>query len=96
MCRALATLARSEPEENKSCQPRHVGSRLEPRAGQLQVHAPEGPGNDAPIGGIKIGTGGGWFAARPAGPEEIYKICAESFRDEDRLRAMLYEARLGR
>jgi phosphoglucomutase len=37
------------------------------------------PGNDAPIGGLKVVTANGWFAARPSGTEEIYKIYAESF-----------------
>lgn len=50
------------------------------------------PGNDAPIGGIKVTTEGGWFAARPSGTEDIYKIYAESFRDEAHLKALLAEA----
>ncbi|MBN8727526.1 MAG: alpha-D-glucose phosphate-specific phosphoglucomutase [Xanthomonadales bacterium] len=50
------------------------------------------PGNDAPIGGIKVTTEGGWFAARPSGTEDIYKIYAESFRDEEHLKALLTEA----
>ena len=50
------------------------------------------PGNDAPIGGIKVVTANGWFAARPSGTEDIYKIYAESFRGEDSLRAILKEA----
>lgn len=50
------------------------------------------PGNDAPIGGIKVVTASGWFAARPSGTEDIYKIYAESFRGEDHLRDILREA----
>jgi phosphoglucomutase len=50
------------------------------------------PGNQAPIGGLKIGTANGWFAARPSGTENIYKIYAESFRDEDHLRRIIEEA----
>jgi len=50
------------------------------------------PGNDAPIGGIKVATENGWFAARPSGTEDIYKIYAESFHSEDHLRAILREA----
>ena len=50
------------------------------------------PGNDAPIGGIKVVTASGWFAARPSGTEDIYKIYAESFRGEDHLRGLLSEA----
>ena len=50
------------------------------------------PGNDAPIGGIKVIAAGGWFAARPSGTEDIYKIYAESFRGQDHLRALVREA----
>ena len=51
------------------------------------------PGNNAPIGGLKVVAASGWFAARPSGTENIYKIYAESFRDEDHLSAILSEAR---
>jgi phosphoglucomutase len=50
------------------------------------------PGNGASIGGIKVATAQGWFAARPSGTEAIYKIYAESFRDEKHLRDLLAEA----
>jgi phosphoglucomutase len=50
------------------------------------------PGNDAPIGGVKVVSKNGWFAARPSGTEDIYKIYAESFRDEGHLRTLLHEA----
>jgi phosphoglucomutase len=50
------------------------------------------PGNDAPIGGIKVVCANGWFAARPSGTEDIYKIYAESFRGECELRRILAEA----
>ena len=50
------------------------------------------PGNDAPIGGIKIESDGGWFAARPSGTEDIYKIYAESFRGDEQLRRILRDA----
>ncbi|MCW5735498.1 MAG: phosphoglucomutase (alpha-D-glucose-1,6-bisphosphate-dependent) [Enhydrobacter sp.] len=50
------------------------------------------PGNDGPIGGIKVVARSGWFAARPSGTENIYKIYAESFRGEDHLRSILGEA----
>ena len=49
-------------------------------------------GNDAPIGGIKVIAASGWFAARPSGTEDIYKIYAESFRGVDHLRSLLREA----
>ncbi|PWU07855.1 MAG: phosphoglucomutase, alpha-D-glucose phosphate-specific [Terriglobia bacterium] len=50
------------------------------------------PGNDAPIGGLKVVTAGGWFAARPSGTENIYKIYAESFHSEAHLSSILSEA----
>jgi len=50
------------------------------------------PGNDAPIGGLKVIAETGWFAARPSGTENIYKIYAESFRDADHLRRIEEEA----
>jgi len=55
----------------------------------ILIHA---PGNDAPIGGVKVITESGWFAARPSGTEDIYKIYAESFRGADHLRRILEEA----
>ncbi len=55
----------------------------------LLTHA---PGNGAPLGGIKVVAENGWFAARPSGTEEIYKIYAESFRGENHLRLILEEA----
>ena len=50
------------------------------------------PGNNAPIGGLKVVTKDGWFAARPSGTENIYKIYAESFRDEKHLERIVAEA----
>ena len=50
------------------------------------------PGNDAQIGGLKVVTRNGWFAARPSGTEAVYKIYAESFKDEQHLRAILADA----
>jgi phosphoglucomutase len=50
------------------------------------------PGNDAPIGGVKVISKSGWFAARPSGTENIYKIYAESFRDEAHLQRLLADA----
>ncbi len=50
------------------------------------------PGNDAPIGGLKVVSTGGWFAARPSGTENIYKIYAESFRGVDHLRRIQSDA----
>jgi phosphoglucomutase len=50
------------------------------------------PGNDAPIGGLKVVTQNGWFAARPSGTEDIYKIYAESFRGTNHLQAIVADA----
>ena len=50
------------------------------------------PGNQAAIGGIKVIAKSGWFAARPSGTEEVYKIYAESFKGEDHLHRIQAEA----
>jgi phosphoglucomutase len=50
------------------------------------------PGNDASIGGLKVTTGKGWFAARPSGTENIFKLYAESFRSEAHLQEIVLEA----
>jgi len=69
-----------------------------------QVHAKElagekimsiitnAPGNGAAIGGLKVSAANGWFAARPSGTEDIYKIYAESFIDENHLHQIQQEA----
>jgi phosphoglucomutase len=51
------------------------------------------PGNGAAIGGLKVTTESGWFAARPSGTEDVYKIYAESFRGPDHLARIQEEAR---
>src|SRR4029077_5693632 len=51
------------------------------------------PGNNAPIGGLKVVAASGWFAARPSGTEDIYKIYAESFKSQAHLNAIVSEAR---
>ena len=50
------------------------------------------PGNEAPIGGLKVIARSGWFAARPSGTEDVYKIYAESFRGETHLHRIVEEA----
>ena len=50
------------------------------------------PGNNAPIGGLKVVAGSGWFAARPSGTEDIYKVYAESFKSQAHLNAIVNEA----
>lgn len=59
---------------------------------KIQTILTQAPGNGAPIGGLKVITESGWFAARPSGTEDIYKIYAESFAGADHLRRILVEA----
>lgn len=62
-------------------------------AGDVITHRlTKAPGNNADIGGLKISTANGWFAARPSGTENIYKIYAESFIDEHHLQLIVREA----
>src|ERR1700676_3858063 len=62
-------------------------------AGEPNPHKlTKAPGNDAPIGGLKVVAESGWFAARPSGTENIYKIYAESFKSQTHLNAILSEA----
>ena len=78
-----AVLAKLSPEQVKRTD--LAGEKIE----KLLTRA---PGNDVPIGGLKVVTQNAWFAARPSGTEDIYKIYAESFRGDDHLRAILAEA----
>ena len=59
---------------------------------QITAKLTSAPGNGAPIGGLKVVTDHGWFAARPSGTEDIYKIYAESFKDQSHLAAIVQEA----
>jgi phosphoglucomutase len=59
---------------------------------KIQAVLTNAPGNDAPIGGLKVVAESGWFAARPSGTEDIYKIYAESFRGADHLCRIQEEA----
>ena len=59
---------------------------------KIQTVLTNAPGNGAPIGGVKVIAKSGWFAARPSGTEDIYKIYAESFRGAEHLRRILEEA----
>jgi len=75
--------------------------RLSPEAVKAKTLAGEpilqrltkAPGNGADIGGLKVVAENGWFAARPSGTEDVYKIYAESFRDEAHLQALVAEAK---
>ena len=61
---------------------------------KIQTILTDAPGNGAPIGGVKVIAESGWFAARPSGTEDIYKIYAESFRGADHLRRVVEEAQI--
>jgi phosphoglucomutase len=61
---------------------------------KIQSILTQAPGNGAPIGGLKVNCASGWFAARPSGTENIYKIYAESFRGTDHLRRILAQAQM--
>ena len=75
-----------------ACEP-EWGSLVQELAGEkIDSVLVKAPGNGAAIGGIKVIARSGWYAARPSGTEDIYKIYAESFRDEAHLQAILSEA----
>jgi len=86
--------AKATPEEKKKL------SKLSPSMVKQTEMAGEkitgilttAPGNDAPIGGLKVTTENGWFAARPSGTEDIYKIYAESFKGTDHLKMIQEQA----
>ena len=59
----------------------------------IQSKLSRAPGNNEPIGGVKVTAANGWFAARPSGTEDVYKIYAESFLGEEHLRQIQKEAR---
>jgi phosphoglucomutase len=59
---------------------------------KIETKISKAPGNDAEIGGIKVSTKSGWFAARPSGTEDVYKIYAESFRSADHLKQIQKDA----
>ncbi len=61
---------------------------------KIQTILTQAPGNHAPIGGVKVISKSGWFAARPSGTEDIYKIYAESFRGVEHLHLLLEEAQI--
>ncbi|MDT8389252.1 MAG: phosphoglucomutase (alpha-D-glucose-1,6-bisphosphate-dependent) [Lentisphaeria bacterium] len=89
--RVDAVATREEKARLKALSPRDV--RAETLAGDRIVDKlTAAPGNGAAIGGLKVVTDTGWFAARPSGTEDIYKIYAESFRGRDHLNQILKEA----
>ena len=96
--RAVSTTAsrRRRPPEQKADagdSSRRSRSRSRELAGEkIRAVLDHAPGNGAPIGGVKVIAESGWFAARPSGTEDIYKIYAESFRGAEHLRRILTEA----
>jgi phosphoglucomutase len=60
---------------------------------RIEAKLTRAPGNNQPIGGLKVVTKDGWFAARPSGTEDVYKIYAESFRSADHLQQIQHDAR---
>ncbi|MGD8317637.1 MAG: phosphoglucomutase, alpha-D-glucose phosphate-specific, partial [Myxococcales bacterium] len=68
----------------------HASELADERILQVLTKAPE---NDAPIGGLKVTTENGWFAARPSGTEDVYKIYAESFKGREHLARIQREAK---
>ncbi len=84
-------LRQNEKEILEKLSPQQV--RSTDLAGEkIQAMLTRAPGNGASIGGLKVQADSGWFAARPSGTEDIYKIYAESFRGADHLRRILEEA----
>jgi phosphoglucomutase len=86
--------APATPEQKQALaqlSPRQITS-AELAGEKIQSILTQAPGNGASIGGLKVITESGWFAARPSGTEDIYKIYAESFRGADHLRRILEEA----
>ncbi len=89
--RVEARATPAQKEVLKKLSPRQV--RSADLAGEkIQAIVTDAPGNGAPIGGVKVSAESGWFAARPSGTEDIYKIYAESFSGTDHLGRILEEA----
>ena len=87
--------APATPEQKellKMLSPDQIG--MKELAGEpIRARLTAAPGNGLPFGGIKVIADNGWFAARPSGTEDVYKIYAESFRNEDHLRRIQQEAK---
>jgi len=86
--------APASPEQKRNLQKLSTDSVKESQlAGEpIVAKLTKAPGNNSPIGGLKVVAGTGWFAARPSGTENIYKIYAESFKDESHLNVIMREA----
>ena len=92
---SMTGLRRLQPRNKRQCWRNSRRSRSKSRtsrAKKSETILTRAPGNGASIGGLKVIAESGWFAARPSGTEDIYKIYAESFRGADHLRRILEEA----
>jgi phosphoglucomutase len=89
--RVEAKATPAQKEILKQLSPQQVRS-TELAGEKIQTILTHAPGNGAPIGGLKVVAESGWFAARPSGTENIYKIYAESFKGSDHLHRILEEA----
>ncbi|MGH7506748.1 MAG: phosphoglucomutase (alpha-D-glucose-1,6-bisphosphate-dependent) [Longimicrobiales bacterium] len=87
-----APATREQKAALRTLSPRMVATR-ELAGDPITETLTRAPGNGAGIGGLKVATENGWFAARPSGTEDIYKIYAESFRGDEHLRRIQEEAR---
>ena len=90
-----ASTSPATPERRRRCSSSSRPSRstADELAGEpITAVLTEAPGNGAPIGGLKVVAEHGWFAARPSGTEDVYKIYAESLRGEEHLERILDEA----
>ena len=100
LCDAFGEVYFDRIEAPANAQQKQVLAKLSPDQIQANMLAgtpirkvlDKAPGNDAPIGGIKVVADNGWFAARPSGTEDIYKIYGESFESREHLQAILAEA----
>ena len=78
------------PSHNRISRRKFIGTTAAVSATMVAAHV---MGNDAAIGGLKVCTESAWFAARPSGTEDVYKIYAESFRGPDHLEQVQDEAK---
>jgi len=86
-----APASREQKEAFKKLSPQSVKT-ADLAGDKIVARLTNAPGNNAPIGGLKVSTQNGWFAARPSGTEDIYKLYAESFRSEVHLGQIVSEA----
>ena len=89
--RVEAPASAAQKRQLAALSPQQLGS-TELAGERIESVFSQAPGNGAPIGGIKVSAASGWFAARPSGTEDIYKIYAESFSGPEHLRRILQEA----